>query len=314
MALSIEQISAVAFPKVLAEMRKPANQWAENAALKALERLGAIQRVSLGDTIECPLDYRPNQETAVMATDQDSASLLKTEVITAASYDIAQINVPVVWTKGDDAKTPSENAKVDFVKSLLENGINSHDDLIEQLIFTTSAAGGVEVNGLDTLVPDSGQGSPGGIPATTETWWRNFADTYTDASDIEAAMTEAYNAAAKASGASLVPKLILSGSEPHALYESQLQAQQRWVGVSEADGGFMALAFKNAKMVFSQYGDDHMYFLNPKNYQIIVSKQYFRDKGNTQEINDQNAFRFFIYSALQAVTNNKSRLAVLSQA
>ena len=139
MPLSIEQIVAVSYPAVLAEMRKPANQWAESAALRELERQGAIQKVSLGDHIETPLDYRANPETAILATDQETQSLAKTEVVTSATYPIAQISVPVVWTKGDDAKNPTENQKIALVKSLLENGITSHDDLIEQCIFTTSS-------------------------------------------------------------------------------------------------------------------------------------------------------------------------------
>jgi hypothetical protein len=48
-------------------------------------------------------------------------------------------------------------------KQLLENGINSHDDLIEQLIFTSSTAGGDEFNGLDSLVSTAGTGVVGGI-------------------------------------------------------------------------------------------------------------------------------------------------------
>src|SRR4051812_35115300 len=136
MALTIEQIAAVSYPAVLAEMRKPQNQWAENAALRVMEKQGAIRRENLGPTIEVPLDYRANPDTAVMAADQDIASLVKTEVITSASYSVAQLNVPVTWTKGDDVKNPSENQKIALVKSLLENGIQSHDDLIEQLIFT----------------------------------------------------------------------------------------------------------------------------------------------------------------------------------
>lgn len=295
-------------------MRKPSNQWAENAALKVLEKMGFIQHVSLGETIECPLDYRANPDTAILASDQDQAALLKTEVITSASYEIAQMNVPVTWTKGDEAKNPSENQKIALVKALLENGINSHDDLIEQTIFTTSAIGGVELNGLDTLVPTSGQGTVGGIDASAETFWRNFADTYTDASDIEAAMTEAWNEAAKGSGSQLQPKVLISGSEAHVLYESNLQALQRFNNTSEGNGAFTTLMFKSANYVFSQYGDDKIYFLNPKNFNLVVSKQYFRDKGNTNEVQGQNAFYFLIYSALQMVTNNKSRLAVLSQA
>lgn len=314
MALTIEQISAVSYPAVLAEMRKPANQWVENAALRVLEKNGFIQHTSLGENIEVPVDYRPNPDTAVLANDQDTAALVKTEIISSAVFDIAQINVPVTWTKGDDAKNPSENQKIALVKSLLENAINSHDDLIEQLIFTTSAVGGVEVNGLDTLVPTSGQGNPGGIDASIETWWRNPADTYTDGSDIEAAMTSVFNTASKGSGAQLQPKVVISGSTPNSLFEAQLQAQQRWGDGGSANAGFKALQFKNADYIYSQYGGNNLYFLNPKNYQLVVSKQYFRDKGATYDVPGQNAFYFLIYSALQFIVNNKSRLAVLSLA
>lgn len=313
MALTIEQIAAVSFPAVLAEMRNQ-NQWAENAALRELEKQGAIKRTSLGATIEVPLDYRPNPDAAVMAADQDTAALVKTEVVTAASYDIAQISVPVTWTKGDEAKNPSENQKIALVKQIMENGINSHDDLVEQCIFTTSTAGGTELNGLSDLISTAGTGTVGGIDASVETWWRNQADTYTDASDIEAGMTSVWNSCIKGSGSSLQPTLLLGGSDPINTYEAQLQTMQRFVGSSDADGGYTKLAFKNAPFVFSQYGGSKVYFLNSKNYQIIVSKQYFRDKGNTAEVPGQNAFYFLIYSALQTVLNNRSRLGVLSAA
>lgn len=315
MALSIEQIAAVSYPAVLAEMRKPANQWAENAALRILEKNGFIQHTSLGTNIEIPVDYRSNPDTAILASDQDTAALLKTEVVTSAVFDIAQLNVPVTWTKGDDAKNPSETQKIALVKALLENAINSHDDLIEQSIFTTSAAGGIELNGLDTLVPTSGQGTVGGIDASVETWWRNPADTYVDGSDIEAAMTSVYNTASKGSGATLQPKILISGSTPYSLFEAQLQAQQRFgADGGTANAGFKALQFKTADYVYSQFGGGNIYFLNPKNFNMVASKQYFRDKGTTYDVPGQNAFYFLVYSALQFVVNNKSRLAVLSLA
>jgi hypothetical protein len=312
MALTVEQISAVSYPAVLAEMRKAANQWMQNSAFNHLEKQGFIQRVSLGENIECPLDYRPNPDTAILASDQDSASLLKTEVITSAVYDIAQLNVPVTWTRGDEAKNPSETQKFSLVKQLLENAINSHDDLLEQRIFTGSSAGGVETNGLDDLVPTTGQGTVGGIDASVETFWRNQADTFVDGSDIEAAMTELYNACAKGTGGA-APTTLISGSASHALFESQLQTMQSYVNTSDADAGFKSLAFKGAKYIFSHKGGTSIYFLNPKNFQLVVSKQYFRDKGSTYDVPGQNANYFLIYSALQFVTNNKSRLGVLSQ-
>lgn len=314
MALTIEQIAAVSYPAVLAEMRKAANQWVENAALRVLEKQGFIQHIALGQNIEVPLDYRANPDTAVLASDQDTASLLKTEIITSAVFDIAQLNVPVTWTKGDDAKNPTETQKISLVKALLENAINSHDDLIEQSIFVTSAAGGVELTGLDLLVPSSGQGTPGGVDAVTELWWRNPSATYTDGSDIEAAMTSMWNSAAKGSGSPLQPKVLISGSTPNSLYESTLQTLQRFSNTQDAAGGFNTLKFKTADYPFSQFGGNNIYFLNPKNFNLVVSKQYFRDKGSTYDVPGQNAFYFLIYSALQFVISNKSRLGVLTLA
>ena len=313
MALTIEQIAAVSYPAVLADMRKAANQWAENSALRLMEKKGAVERISFGENIEMPLDYRANPDGGVMVTDQDEFALLKTEVLTSAVYDVAQISYPVTWTKGDEVKNPTENQKISLVKALLENGINSHDDLLEQLIFTTSTAGGTEVNGLSTLVPTTGQGTVGGIDASVETFWRNFADTYTDASDIEATFTTAVAEAQKGSGSTAGPTFMLSGSDPYVLYVSALQALQRFTGTT-ADGSFTTVKFQNLDYGFSQHGGTKVYFLNPKSYKILVSKQFFRDKQQTEPVPGQNASYFLIYSALQAVTNNKSRLAVVDQA
>lgn len=313
MALTIEQIVAVSYPAVVAEMRKAANQWSENAALRIMEKKGVIQRENLGPTIEVPLDYRPNPDAAVLAQDQDTASLVKTEVFTAASYSVSQLNVPVSWTKGDDVKNPSENQKVSFVKGLLENGIQTHDDLIEQLIFTTSAAGGDEWNGLSDLVSAAGTGVVGGIDSGTEIWWKNYADTYTDATDIEATFTTAYNKTLKGSGSNLGASFMISGVAPHVMFEAGLQTLQRFEDAT-ADAGYKVLKFKGLDYIFSQYGGTKVYFLNPKAYKIMVSKQYFRDKQSTEVIPGQNAFYFLIYSAGQTIVTNRSRLAVVDQA
>jgi len=314
MALTIEQIAAVSYPAVLADMRKAANQWMENSALRLMEKKGVVERINFGENIETPLDYRPNPDGGVLANDQDEFALIKTEVLTSAVYEVAQISYPVTWTKGDEVKNPTENQKISLVKSLLENGINSHDDLLEQLIFVTSTAGGVEVNGLDTLVPTSGQGTVGGIDAAVETFWRNYADTYTDASDIEATFTTVEVEALKGSGSQLGPTFMVSGSAPYVLFESSLQAFQRFNDTSTADAGFQTIKFHNMDYGFSQYGGTKVYFLSPKSYKILVSKQYFRDKQQTEPVPGQNASYFLIYSALQAITNNKSRLAVADQA
>jgi hypothetical protein len=307
MALSISQIVAVSYPAVLAEMRKAANQWAESAFMRELERQGAIERKSLGPTIEAPLDYRRNPNAAFLSFDLQPTSLGKTEVVTAASYDVAELSVPIVWSKKDEVQNPTENQKIALVKQLLENGINSHDDLIEQALFATSTNGFL---GLDTHIVDAGTGSDGGIDSSVETWWKNQQATYVDDTDIEAAMTTVWNACAKGSGSKLMPTLLVSDGATQALFEGTQQANQRYVDSEELKAGFKILAFKTSRYVFSQYGDTDVNFLNPKNFQIVASKEYFRDRGDTQEIPNANGFVTKIYSALQSVTNNRSRLGV----
>lgn len=315
MALTVSQLAAVSYPLVLGAMRDPANQWLDTTAMKVLEKFGAIEKVDYGENIEVPLDYRSNPDSAVLATDQDQHALIKTEVLTSAVYDIAQISQAVTMTKADDVKNSSQAQKVSLVKALLRNAINTHDDLIEQLIFTSSTAGGTEFNGLDVLVPTSGTGSPGGISATTESWWVNYADTYlADGSDMEAVMTTAHNETLKGSGSNMGSKFLLSGAAPHALYESGLTSLQRFNDTNEASGGFKTLYFKTNPYAFSQYGGENVYFLNSEHYKLTVSRQAFRDKSETIPVQGQNASYFIIYTALQAVTSNKSRLAVISEA
>ena len=69
MALSIGQMAALSYNDVLKVKNLPENQWAENAAMRWLEKNGYIKRRNLGPQIEIPLDYRinPNAEFLVRA-------------------------------------------------------------------------------------------------------------------------------------------------------------------------------------------------------------------------------------------------------
>lgn len=314
MALTIGQIAAVSYPSVLADKRKAANQWAESAFLRELERQGAIEHKSLGATIEAPLDYQRNPGTVIQSTELQQLSLTKTEVVTAASYAIAEVTAPVVWSKKDEVSNPSETQKISVVKQLLENGIESHDDILEQSLFLLSTNGFL---GLKTAVPFvNTTPSYGGIDPSTNTFWRNQTNTYVDDTDIEATFTTTWNQCAKGSGAKLMPTLMVSDAATQALFEGTQQANQRYVDSDELKAGFKILAFKTARYVFSQYAGNGgaVYFLNPKNFTLVVSKEYFRDRGDTQEIENANGYVFKIYSALQLVSNNRSRLGIAGTA
>jgi hypothetical protein len=308
MALSVSQGIAVSFNAVLNEMRKPANQWAENALFREMERQGMIKKESLGQQIEHTLDYRRNPGTMISSTDLSPYSLTKTEVLTAAQYDIAEIVAPIVWSKKQEAQNSTPAKKVDLVTSLIANGITSHDDILENAFFGTTTNGFL---GLQTLLPTNGQGVVGGIDAGTETWWRNPSTTYVDDTDIEAGMTVIWNQCAKGSGSNMMPTLIVSDGATQALFESTQQAQQRYVDEEELKAGFKILAFKTSRYVFSQYGSTSLFFMSKKAFGCRFAKEFFRSRGETQELPNAPGYRTTVYSAGQFTTNNKSRGGVL---
>jgi hypothetical protein len=308
----ISQMLSVSYPHVLNEKRKPENQWAENAFLRELERVGAIKTVPGSHTLEWTLDYRRNPGAEFQAADLDTIDTSKTEVITLAQYEPAQLVVPITWSRADEVKNSTEVQKVDMVDGLVSNALTSHDELVEEALFATDTQGFL---GLLTIVPDSGQELVGGIDAAVEVWWRNYTTTYAaNFSDIEAKMTAAYNACAKGSGSSMAPTFLISGEAPHAGYEGSQQSNIRYVDTKEADAGFKVLAFKTARYSFSQFGDDHIYFLNPKAFMVKMLKGAVRDLGGELEFTNANGYVRKVFTMLQAMTNNKSRLAVIRSA
>jgi hypothetical protein len=291
------------------EKKKAANQWAENALLREMEKQGAIKRVNFGSTLDETLDYRRNTGAAVLSTDLQPVSLTKTEVITSASYAVASISVPMVWSKEDEAKNPTDNQKVDLVDSIINNGLTSHDEVVEETILTGSNG----LVGYDTMFSETGVNTIGGIAADVETWWKNQFDEWTDETDIEESMTAVFNACAKGSGSAMSPRMIVSDSTTQAIFEGVQQANQRWVDTDDLKAGFKTIAFKTARFIFSQHvpaARESMYFSSPKSLYLKVSRSHYRKKGAVQEIDGAQGYRVFIYSAVQLCTDNRSRIGV----
>lgn len=311
MALSIDQMITVSYPAVVNAKRKPENQWEESAFMSELESGGYIEYIAGSHTIEKSLDYKRNEGAEVQASDLAPFSTNKTDVLTAAQFSPAQVTVPIVWSRADEVENASENQKVALVSSLIDNARASHKDLFEEILFEADTNGFL---GLPTIVPDSGQGTVGGIDASLETWWRNYSTTYSAYTTLIAGMDTAWNTAAKASGATMLPKLIVTGATAYSGYEGTQTSLIRYMDTAKADAGFKKLAFRTAGVIFSQYGDDHFYFLNPKSFKLTVFKGAFEELGEKQAFINAHGNVRTIFSMAQCTTGNKSRLAVIRQA
>lgn len=303
----VAQIIAVSYNAILADKKKPSNQWAESAFLRELERQGGIDRQNLGPQIEAPLDFQRNPGAVIQTTDLQALSLAKTEVLTTALYTPAEITAPVVWSKKDEAMNPSENQKIKLATALIENAIESHDDLLEQYLFSNSTNGFL---GLQAHVTAAQTGSSGGIDPASATWWKNQANSYTNDTDIEAGMTTTWNQCAKGSGAKLMPTLLVSDASTQSLFEGTQQALQRWVDEDEMKAGFKVIAFKTCRWAFSKNGGTRVFLWNPKSFQVVMSKGHFRELDETIPLENATGYTRRIYSAGQTVTSNRSRLGV----
>ncbi len=305
---SISQVIAVSYTAVLNKTKgKAANQWAESAFLDELDRQGGIDHQSLSNVIGLTLDYQRNPATVIQATDLAPLSLSKTEVLTEAQFSPAEIVSPFTYSQKDEAQNPTVNQKVALAKALMTNAIESHDDILEQTFFATSTTNGFIP--LNVHVTTAGTGSDGGIDSSTDTFWRNQTSTYVDDTDIEAAFTTVWNACAKGSGAKSVPTLMVSDGATQSLFEGTQQPQQRYE-TQDLKAGFKTLMFKTSRYVFSQYGNTKVYFLNPRNFRLVVSKEYFRDMSDAIPLANATGWTRRVYSACQTVTDNRSRLGV----
>lgn len=110
--LTIADICAVSYPAVLADMRR-GNLWA-SPVLNSMTAEGRIKIMPLAASVEKVFDG-PNG-------------------IYRKIYDVKQLNCPVAWTVEDEARNPTENMKIDLVATMLENVVNSHEYMIEEML------------------------------------------------------------------------------------------------------------------------------------------------------------------------------------
>ncbi len=308
----IAQILASSYPKVLTEARKPFDQWSENAALKLLDKYGFVSKESLGSTIDVVLDHEATSLARIQSSAMEAFTITaESDVIGGATYAVAEVSAAAIWSKLTEAKNSTDAQKVDLAKALIMNALNSHDDKVEEALFASSTNG---LLGLLGLVADDGEGTVGGIVSGTDTMWRNQVGTpyESDGSNLETIMTTVWNACMKGTGGKS-PNLLLSGSEAHALFEGTQQGNQRWVDTQDWKVAAKALWFKSAPYGFSPYGDDHIYFLQKDSFRQVISKQFNRKEDPPQILDAYNATIMKIYTALQHVVTNRSRLGVCFQ-
>jgi hypothetical protein len=313
MAIPFEQLVAATYDDVVNEKNKAADQWSDSSFLKTLERLGGVKKIPGGATLQLTLDYKANPAADFLLTDVTSTSTSKTEILTAASYDLVPLVVPVNWSFFDEAVNSERNQKVDLVSSIVDNALASHDQSLEDAMF--AATGGTD--GFNTMIDiysENGEGTVGTIVSGTETWWKSqFKDWGTDTgATLLADYTTLYNSCAKGSGGRK-PNIIVGGAAMHANYEAALTANQRFVSSDKASGGFTDLAFKTIPYIFSSEvaANENAFMFNTNDTKLFVVMSAWRKRRKVQDHVNAAMSNLKIFSVCQIATRNRSRGGVI---
>jgi hypothetical protein len=250
-----------------------ADSYTTNTALlyRLMER-GNKKPIDGGRVILEELFYAENS-TYKRYAGYEQLDITPSSVISAAQYNIKQAAIAVSMSGLEELQNSGEEEIINLLESRIENAEGSFINNLSNDVYSAGTAdGGLQINGLQALVSDTGTGTVGGIDSGTWTFWQNQTFSFStnslvpSASTIQTAMNRAYTLTKRNRDE---VDLIVADNIYWRYYLESLQAHQRFTNEGLKNAGFSNLKFFNADVVLDGgYGGDapasHMYFLQTK--------------------------------------------------
>jgi len=266
-----------------------------NALLRRLKRRGFYRSIDGGYEIVEPLDYAENS-TYQRYSGYEILNVAASDVLSAAKYDWKQAAVHITASGLELRQNSGESRIFDLAKARIGNAIRTAMNNMSIDAYSDGTAAN-QVNGLQALVSDAGTGTVGGINSTTFTFWKSIVQS-------AAAPLQGGGAITPGAGAGVMeslmlplwlelsrgndrPDLIVASNDYFTFYENGQVTIKRYASDEEAQGGFLALKYKTADVIFdggSGIPTSHMYFLNSDYLKMAVHRD-----ANWTEVEEQRA-------------------------
>lgn len=268
-----------------------------NALLAKMNAGGRIELTDGGYEIVEPLDYAENS-TYQRYSGYDVLNVQASDVLSAAKYDWKQAAVHVTASGRELRQNSGKNQIIKLAKARLMNAMRTARNKMSEDIYSDGTAAN-QVGGLQSIVADAGTGTVGGINSSTFTFWKNAVQSAASplqggsaitpsSSTIQSLMLPLYLEVSRGNDTT---DLIICSNDYFTFYEESLTDLKRYTTSNEATGGFVALKYKNADVIFdggtahgSGIPDAHMYFLNTDFLKLCVHRD-----ANWSEVGDQRA-------------------------
>ncbi len=296
-----------------------------NALLNTLKRKGKIKTVSGGYEIAEPIDYAENA-TYQRYIGYESLNTGASDVLTTVKYPYQQVALHVTASGRELRMNSGKEQMINLVKARKENALRTAANNFSVDIYSDGSLTN-QINGLANLIQTNGQGTVGGINATTWTFWRNAFREMTGtnlAASPSAANAVSMKADMNALWLSLnrgadKPDLIVMTHDFYSLFELGEQQLQRYADSELAQAGFTTLKYKSANVIFDDNTNfattgERAYFLNTDYLMLVQHReaQWTMDAEKTPV--NQDAVVIPMYWMGNLVTTQRSLQGILFDA
>lgn len=295
-----------------------------NALLARLNRRGNVEKIDGGYEIVYPLEYAENS-TYQRYSGYQVLNVQASDVISAAKYEWKQAAVHITASGLELRQNSGKNQILRLARQRIRNAMNTAKNKMSEDVYSDGTAAN-QINGLQALVADNGQGTVGGINAATYTFWQNVVQDANSplqgggsitpsSSTIQSLMLPLWLETTRGTD---TPDLIVSSNDYFTFYEESLTDLKRYGTDSKADGGFLSLKYKNADVIFdggdthgSGIPDSHMYFLNTDYLGLTVHRDADWEEMSEQRSINQDAVVIPILWQGNLCVSNRSLQGVL---
>jgi hypothetical protein len=250
-----------------------------NAMMRYIMNKGNVRREDGGLSIVAGLDYNENG-TYQRYSGFDTLNISQSDVLTAAEYQWRQIAINVVSSGRDLRINKGDSRIINLAKARLKNALRTFKNNFSVDLYSDGTLPN-QINGLQALVSDAGTGTVGGIDSSTWAFWQNQVQSAAapiqgggaitpSATTIESLMLPLWLAQVRGDDK---PDLIVADNNYYTFYEQSQLSIKRYVNEEKVSGGFLALKYKNADVIFdggSGIPANHMYFLNTDYLELVV--------------------------------------------
>jgi len=294
-----------------------------NAAIARMRERGNII-LDGGSTIVCPIKYAKNG-TIASFMGHDTLTITPQEQFTAAQYDWAAYNGAVVYSDEEIAKNSGKSRAINLIDAKI---MAVEEDLMSKLntdFFADGTGnGGKDMHGLKLLVADApATGTVGGIDRATYTWWKN-AQTATlgvwgsPTNQSGRADLDAMHLTTRR-GKDMADMVVL-GKHAFAGLKKEFQASELVNAEFKQIKGYgnIDMKYNNMDIIYDEMCDSgltsacHAYVLNTKYLKLVINKNYNFKIIQAIRPTNQAAFVQHIRVFLQLITNNASKLGVVT--